>query len=112
MTKAKRRAVPDHDYFAIIRIGGGSSWGRAPDMDDAVSNAIRSLRDWMGLFKVEDTDVVVNVVDVLGYSTVDACAGDPRGWLFGVNETTGKREPIDREVIRLNRRTPKWKRTA
>ena len=35
MTNAKA-AVPEHDYFAIIRIGG-IIVGRAPDLDEAVA---------------------------------------------------------------------------
>jgi hypothetical protein len=45
------------DYLAIIYIGGGSSHGRAPDKEKAITTALKNLRDWQSLFQVSDIDV-------------------------------------------------------
>jgi len=101
MTKSK-------DYFAIILIGGGSSWGRAPDKETAIKNAVRSLRDWSVYYDVSNIEVTINVIDVTGYASVDAAAGRPN-WLHGTNEATGNYEPIERPVEVIKRTTPKWR---
>ena len=94
------------DYLAIIPIGGGSSWGRAPCKEKAIEHAIRSLRDWEVYFDVSEIDVTINLIDVQGYST---CAWDSRG-ITGLNEATGEDEKIDRPIEHVVRITPKWKR--
>jgi hypothetical protein len=96
------------DYLAIIPIGGGSSWGRAPDREKAIGYAIKSLKDWQSLFVVANTEVIINVVDVDGY---DHCfwGGYPGGWLRGVNNVTGEEEVIDRPIEAVTRVTPNWR---
>jgi hypothetical protein len=94
-----------HDYLAIIYIGGGSSWGRAPVKETAIKNAITALRDWRSLFKVADVEVTVNVVDVTGYGQV---TWSHHGF-DGVNEKTGKDEHFDPPVELVKRTTPKWR---
>ena len=103
MTTAK------HDYLAIIPIGGGSSWGRAPDKEAAIKNAIANYRDWEVYFVVANTEVTVNVIDVNGYSTCD-WGGHPGGHIHGKNEVTGEYEAIKRPIEHVKRITPKWKR--
>jgi hypothetical protein len=102
-------AQPCHDYLAVILIGGGSSWGRSPDKEEAIRGAIRNYRDWDSIYKVSDTDVVVNIIDVKGY---DQCSWGayPGGWLRGKNEATGETENIDRQIESVKRHTPKWRR--
>jgi hypothetical protein len=97
------------DYLAIIPIGGGSSWGRAPNKDVAVERAIQALRDWDTLFNVSDIEVTLNVIDVQGYSDC-AWGGYPGGYVHGKSETTGEHEAIKRPVEHVKRTTPKWKR--
>lgn len=108
MSNAQAAASAAHDYLAIIRMGVGSCFGRSPNKEEAIDNAVRSLKDWSHLFKVADVEVTINVVDVQGYGTVDW--GDyPDHWLHGKNEATGADEPIRRDVEKVKRRTPKWK---
>jgi|KBSMisStaDraftv2_1062788.scaffolds.fasta_scaffold00048_58 hypothetical protein len=95
-----------HDYLAVILIGGGSSWGRSPDKEEAIRRAIANYRDWDVYYKVANTEVIINVTDVQGYSTV---AWNDRG-MHGKNEATGKDETIDRPIERVTRTTPKWQR--
>jgi hypothetical protein len=93
------------DFIAIILIGGGSSYGRAPDKETAIKHALRSLRDWAGLFKVDGVEVGINVVDVTGYG--DLYWGSyPNGWLHGTNGETGEEEVIDRPVETVKHFTP------
>jgi hypothetical protein len=94
------------DYLAIIPIGGGSSWGRSPDKDKAITNAIKSLHDWTAYYKLANTEVTVNVIDVQGYG--DCHWGG--GGIHGKNEATGKDESINRPIEHFRRRTPNWKR--
>jgi hypothetical protein len=104
MTDVKTAA----DYLAIIFVGGGSSWGRSPDKEKAIANAIKNFRDWRQLFEVDGVEVKVNVIDVQGYS--DAHWGSyPDGWLHGTNEATGKDEVIERANDIITRTTPKRK---
>lgn len=94
------------DYLAIIPIGGGSSWGRAPDREKAIEHAIKSLRDWEVYFDVSEIDVTINVIDVQGYGK---CVWDSRG-IHGTNEATGEDEAIKRQIEHVVRITPKWPR--
>jgi hypothetical protein len=94
------------DYLAIIPIGTGSSWGRASNKETAITNALRSLKDWDVYFDVSEIEVTVNVIDVQGYSTV---VWDNRG-VHGTNEATGKDEAINRHIEHVQRSTPKLKR--
>ena len=98
----------EHDYLAFILIGAGSSYGRATDKETAIKEALRSLRDWKHLYKVSDVDVVLNVVDVQGYDRVTFAYDG----VFGVPEATpgAKGQRIDREIERVERRRPKFKR--
>jgi hypothetical protein len=96
------------DYLAVILIGGGSSYGRAPDKEKAIAFAVRALRDWNRLFDVSNVDVVVNVIDVQGYSDCQ-WGGHPDGWMRGKSEATGEYEPIKRIAETVTRRTPRWK---
>jgi hypothetical protein len=96
------------DYLAIILIGTGSSWGRSSDKEAAIQNAIKSYRDWDCYFKVADTDVTVNVIDVQGYGDC-SWGAYPGGWMYGKNEATGEQEKVDRPVEQVTRRTPKWR---
>ena len=55
------------DYLAIIRIGGGSSYGRAASIFDAVESAIRiCILDWSRYYELEDSAIKVQVFDVTG----------------------------------------------
>lgn len=94
------------DYLAIIPIGGGSSWGRAPDKDAAIENAIKSLRDWEVYYDVSEIDVTINVIDVQGYTT---CSWGGDRYIIGTNEVTGEKEAIKRPIEHVVRITPKWK---
>jgi len=94
------------DYLAIILIGGGSSWGRSPDKETAISNAIKSLKDWNSLFDVSDIEVTINVTDVQGYSQC-SWGGHHDGWIHGTNQATGEDEAIKRPVEVVKRQTPK-----
>ena len=49
-----------HDYLAVILIGGGSSWGRSPDKEEAIRRAIANYRDWDVYYKVANTEVIIN----------------------------------------------------
>lgn len=98
-----------HDYLAVILIGGGSSWGRSPDKETAIKNAIASLRDWEVYFDVSNYEATVNVIDVRGYSKC-SWGGYPGGWMHGTNEATGDDEAIKRPVEVVKRMTPKWRR--
>jgi hypothetical protein len=97
------------DYLAVIPIGGGSSFGRAPDKEAAIKNAITGLRDWTALFDLSAKEVTINVVDVDGYGDC-SWGGYPGGWLHGTNEATGKDEAIERPIEYVKRVTPKWRR--
>ena len=107
--KPATKTTAQADYLAIIPIGGGSSWGRSPDKDAAVQNAIRSLRDWDSLFDVSGIEITVNVVDVQGYSDC-SWGGHPGGYMYGKNEETGLDEPVKRPFEKVKVVTPKWKR--
>lgn len=99
----------ERDYLAIIPIGGGSSWGRAPDKEAAIENAIAALRDWDVYFDVSEIDVTINVIDVQGYGSC-SWGGHPGGYVHGTNEITGNDEAIKRPVEHVMRITPKWKK--
>lgn len=96
------------DYLAIIPIGGGSSWGRSPDKETAIKNAVASLKDWTVYYKLAKTEVLVNVIDVQGYSDC-SWGGHPGGHIHGTNEATGKSEAIKRPIEHVKRMTPAWK---
>jgi len=100
---------PKPDYLAVIPVGGGSSWGRASNKEDAIKIAVSSVKDWGGLFEVSGVPVKVNVVDVSGYGDLH-WGVYPDGWLRGVNEETGKEEAIKRTVEVFDRTTPKWRK--
>jgi len=105
---AKQTAT--HDYLAIIPIGTGSSWGRSPIKETAITNAVTALKDWTVYYDLANTEVAINVVDVIGYGNC-VWGGHSDGYLHGVNEVTGKDEVINRPVERVTRMTPKWKRS-
>lgn len=94
-----------HDYLAFILIGAGSSYGRSPRKEEAIKTAIQSLGDWRHLFKVDDVDVTINVVDVNGYDTV---LWGPDG-IFGVPEGQPhtKHERVVAPIEKVTRHTPK-----
>jgi hypothetical protein len=93
-----------HDYLAVILIGTGSSWGRAPVKEEAVQNAIRNYRDWGVYYKVADTDVIVNVVDVGGF---DVVSWDDRG-VYGKRD--GESVKLDRPIEQQLHHTPNWRK--
>jgi hypothetical protein len=99
------RTMTQTDYLAIIPIGGGSSWGRAPDREKAIEHAIKSLRDWDHLFAVANTEVTLNVVDV---SPHDSVWWDNRGLHY--KDADGFTRDLDRPIEVVKRTTPKWKR--
>lgn len=96
------------DYLAIIYIGGGSTHGRAPDKEKAITLALKYVRDWRALFEVSNIPIIVNVIDVQGYGDVSWGVGG----LEGRNEETGAYEKIDRPVSTTTRRTPRIRRSA
>lgn len=111
MSNAQAVAAESHDYLAIIRMGVGSAHGRSPDKEKAIAYCIQELKHWGHLFDVADKEVTINVVDVIGYGDCDW--GDyPDHWLHGTNEATGKDEAIRRDVEKVKRRTPKWKKRS
>lgn len=97
-----------HDYLAFILIGAGSAYGRGPDKEAAIKTAIKELRGWRQFYKVDDVDVVVNVIDVNGYDTViwgyDGVWGVPEG------NPEAPKEEVKAPIERVERHTPKWKR--
>ena len=97
-----------HDYLAIIPIGGGSSWGRAPEKEVAIKNAITSLRDWTVYYQLSNIEVTINVIDVRGYSDC-SWGGHPGGYIHGTNIMTGEDEAIKRPIEHIKRTTPKYK---
>jgi hypothetical protein len=97
------------DYLAIIPIGGGSSWGRSPDKEEAIKNAVNAFRDWGVYYDVSGIEVTINVIDVQGYGEC-SWGGHPGGHIHGANETTGSDEAIKRPIEHVKRITPKWKR--
>lgn len=101
----------ERDYLAVILIGSGSSWGRSPDKEDAIKRALRAYRDWDSLFDIYDKDVLINVVNVAGYSDC-RWGGYPGGWMYGKNEATGADEPIKRKIEHVTRRMEKRRRKA
>src|SRR5262249_8792241 len=90
------------DFLAVISMGGGSSWGRSPDREIAIENAITALKDWNDVFDLAQKEVTINVVDVQGYGKCHWGAY-PDGWLHGTNEATGEDEAIDRPVEHVKR---------
>lgn len=98
-----------NDYLAIIPIGGGSSWGRAPDKEAAIKRAIKSLKDWNVYFNLSNVEVTVNVIDVHGYSDC-SWGAYPDGYVHGKNEATGIDEAIKRPIEHVKCTTPKWRR--
>jgi hypothetical protein len=92
------------DYLAFINIGAGSSWGRAPDKEEAITLAIKSLRDWERYYEVHDVDVRINVVSVDDYAQVwwdnEGIFGQRKG------EEDPKPEKITAPIERITRRTP------
>ena len=104
-----RTITTPHDYIAIIPIGGGSSWGRSPDKETAIKNAITAYRDWQVYYEVSGTEVIVNVIDVQGYGSC-SWGGYPGGYVHGRNVETGIDEAIKRPIEHVTRMTPKWKR--
>lgn len=101
-------AETNSDYLAIIPIGGGSSWGRAPIKEDAIERAIRQLRDWESLFQVAGIEVTVNVIDVQGYDHVVWGADG----IHGNKGDDTKFERIDRPFEAVKRMTPQWRKRA
>lgn len=93
-----------HDYLAFILIGGGSCWGRSPDKEEAIQNAMKSLKDWDRYYEVYDVDVRINVIDVTGYAQVwwddDGIFGQRKG------EEDPQPEKITNPIERITRRTP------
>jgi hypothetical protein len=96
------------DYLAIIRIGGGSSWGRASNKEKAITTALKALRDWQSLFEVSDIEVVVNVVDVEGYDVVQWHVDGFHGKKPGADTFEKFNPPLEY----TNRRTPRFKRRS
>ena len=59
------------DYIAIIYIMGGSSYGRADTIQEAVDNAARAFTgDWGSMFDVFGHECPVNVFDVTGFDQI------------------------------------------
>jgi hypothetical protein len=96
------------DYLAVILIGGGSSWGRAPDKEEAIKRAMKALKEWTIYFDLSNIEVGINVIDVAGYSDC-RWGSNPDGWLHGTNTKTGKDEAIKRPIELVKRTTPRWK---
>lgn len=67
------------DYLALIRIGGGSSYGRDSNVFDAVEGAVRfCVLDWSRYYKLEGMVIAVEVYDVTGRDEIvwgDGIAG-------------------------------------
>lgn len=66
-TTINEMTIMKKDYLAIIRIGGGSSYGRDASIFDAVESAIRiCLLDWSRYYELEGRTLSVQVLDVSG----------------------------------------------
>lgn len=85
------------DYIATILIGGGSSYGRSHDKEEAIKTCLRIFKaDWGKMFGIKKgAPVTVNVVDVFPHNEV---AWDPRGFWVGDEPLTRKIEKIERRV--------------
>lgn len=86
------------DYLAVILVGVGSCWGRSPDKEAAVKNALRIYKKDAGsMFKIRKGDkVVVNVVEV---SPHDEVSWETDGlWADG--------EKLDRKIEQEHRIVP------
>lgn len=96
------------DYIAFILIGAGSTWGRSPDKEEAITEALNQLRGWDQYFDVYDVDTRVNIIDATGFDEViwddDGFYGVPKG---GHTENYQK---IDCPVERITRRSPAKKK--
>ena len=88
-----------HDYLAVILVGGGSAWGRAPEKEIAIKNALRSYkRDWGKVFKInKGQSVVINVMDVHPH---DEITFDHQGWWAKVGD---EYERLDRKIEYVHR---------
>jgi hypothetical protein len=81
------------DYIAIIRIGAGSSHGRAYTKEGAVKNALIFLKDWEDLYDIPEQDMEIPVYDVEGFSKVQWGTNG----IHGTREATGLYEEITKE---------------
>ena len=48
------------DYLAIITLPYGNCWGRNPDKEKAIKDAIRQLKGWGSYLKVADIDINID----------------------------------------------------
>lgn len=87
-----------NDYIAIILIGGGSSWFRAPTKQAALKGVARLVRaDWGKLFKLTKGEIVpATLVDVTGHDDV---SWDAHG-VWSDDGETRTRIPADRILRR------------
>jgi hypothetical protein len=63
----------EHDYLAVILVGGGSVYGRAANRERAIANAIKIYKSDIGeILEIKRGDeVVVNVIDVAPHDEID-----------------------------------------
>lgn len=87
------------DYLAIITLPYGNCWGRNPDKEKAIKDAIRQLKGWGSYLKVADIDINIDVMDVHGHKEV---YWDNFGFM-----ADGKKFTPVMELV--TRRTPKWR---
>lgn len=72
----------EHDYLAVILVGGASAYGRAANRERAIANAIKIYKSDIGeILEIKRGDrVVVNVIDVTPH---DEISWDATGFYAG-----------------------------
>jgi len=93
------------DYLAIVRIGGGSSYGRGETIDEAVRLCKMAVRDWDHLFGVYEVPIKAAIYDTTG---IDAVHWD-EGSTFATD--TGEQIPL-KELVEFILPAPKGRRKA
>jgi hypothetical protein len=93
------------DYIAIVRIGGGSSYGRGATVDEALARCTRAVRDWDRLFAVYEVPIKAAIYDTTG---IDAVHWD-EGGTFATD--TGEQIKL-KELVEFTLPTPKGRRVA
>lgn len=87
----------EHDYLAVIFVGGGSAYGRAADREKAIANAMKIYKSDFGqIFKIKRGDsVVVNVIDVTPH---DEISWDETGFYVGLMKLDRRIDVVRRAI--------------
>jgi hypothetical protein len=93
------------DYIAIVRIGGGSSYGRGETIEQAVNRCKHAVRDWDHLFAVYEVPIKAAIYDTTGIDAVH--------WDEGSTFATDTGEQIKlKELVEFTLPAPKGRRKA